>query len=148
MFSGTIANNLRYGCLDASEEELENAAKAACIWDFIKDLPEKFNTLIGEHGIGLSEGKAQRIAIARALIHKTPILIFDEATSALDNETELKILKSIKNLNANYTCIIITHRTAALMICTRIFKIEDKSINEITEDFNDKNIFEARDNLA
>lgn len=139
LFSGSIADNLRYGYLEASDDELEAAAKAACAWDFIKDLPGKLYAVIGEHGLGLSEGQAQRIAIARALIHKAPILILDEATSALDNETEIKILRSIKNLNTNQTCIIITHRQAALRICQRIFKIEGTSLNEITKVFNDTN---------
>jgi len=132
LFSGTIADNIRCGYLEASEQELEIVAKVACAWDFIKDLPKKLNTIVGEHGLGLSEGQAQRIAIARALIHKAPILIFDEATSALDNETEMKILKSIRGLNDNCTCIIITHRPAALEICQRIFKIDNTHLIEIT----------------
>ena len=132
LFSGTIADNIRSGYLGADDKELEIAAKVACAWNFIKDLPEKLNTVVGEHGLGLSEGQAQRIAIARALIHKAPILIFDEATSALDNETEMKILRSIKNVNVNCTCIIITHRPAALQICQRVFKIDGTQLFETT----------------
>ncbi|MBV7276199.1 ABC transporter ATP-binding protein [Clostridiaceae bacterium UIB06] len=130
LFSGTVGENLRLGNLNATDEELNNAAKAACAYDFIMNLPEGFNTVLSEKGVGLSEGQAQRIAIARALLHKTPILLLDEATSALDAETETKVLKSIQNLNPALICIIITHRTAALNICHRIFKIEDNHLVE------------------
>ncbi|MFL0196623.1 ATP-binding cassette domain-containing protein [Clostridium sp. WILCCON 0269] len=130
LFSGTIAENLRLGSPYATDEELVSAAKSACAWDFISQSPEGLNTMVGEKGVGLSEGQAQRIAIARALLHKTPILILDEATSALDSETELKVLQTIKNLKPAPTCIIITHRNTALRICDRVFRIEDRNIVE------------------
>ncbi|MFL0198641.1 ABC transporter ATP-binding protein [Clostridium sp. WILCCON 0269] len=130
LFSGTIAENLRLGRPNATDEELEAAAKGACAWDFIKNLPEGLDTKLGERGVGLSEGQAQRIAIARALLHKAPILILDEATSALDSETEIRVLKSIQNLDPTPTCIIITHRNTALRICDRVFRIEDRHIVE------------------
>jgi ATP-binding cassette subfamily C protein len=131
LFSGTIADNLRCGYSEATDEDIENAIKAACAWNFIKDLPNGIYTEVGERGIGLSEGQAQRIAIARALIHKSPILIFDEATSALDIETETEIIKTIKNLHTKRTCIITTHKPAALRVCQRIFKIDNCDLVEI-----------------
>lgn len=130
LFSGTIADNLRLGNPYATDEELENAAKLACAWDFISKSSEGLNTIIGEKGVGLSEGQAQRLAIARALLHKAPILLLDEATSALDSETEVNVLKSIQNINPAPTCIIITHRNTALKICHRILKIDDNCVVE------------------
>ncbi|WPC43297.1 ABC transporter ATP-binding protein [Clostridium sp. JS66] len=131
LFSGTIADNLRCGYSEATDEDIKEATKVACAWDFIKDLPNGIYTEVGERGVGLSEGQAQRIAIARALIHKSPILIFDEATSALDIETETKIIKTIQSLHNKRTCIIITHRPTALRICQRIFKIDNCHLVEI-----------------
>lgn len=130
LFSGTIAENLRLGNPCATDEELKYAAKAACAWEFIKNSSDGLYTILGERGTGLSEGQAQRIAIARALLHKTPILILDEATSALDSETEINVLKTIKNLNPAPTCIIITHRNTALKICDRVLKLEDNHVKE------------------
>jgi ATP-binding cassette, subfamily B, bacterial len=130
LFSGTIAENLRIGYSEANDDELETAARAACAWEFIEALPEGLDTVIGERGLGLSEGQAQRIAIARALLRKAPIIIFDEATSALDADTELEILNTIRDLNPLRTCIIITHRKAALHICSRVLKLEEGQIQE------------------
>jgi ABC-type multidrug transport system fused ATPase/permease subunit len=125
LFSGTIAENLRMGFPKADNNELEQAARAACAWEFIEELPEGLDTVIGERGLGLSEGQAQRIAIARALLRKAPLLILDEATSALDADTELKVLEAIKSLKPSRTCILITHRTAAFNICGRVLKLEN-----------------------
>lgn len=136
IFSGTIADNLRYGKFDATDEELEQVAKAACAWDFIKASENGLYTKIGERGVGLSEGQTQRIAIARALLHKAPILLLDEATSALDTKTELNVLESIQSLEPTPTCIIITHRPSALEICDRILQIE----NGVLKDINIKDI--------
>lgn len=130
LFSGTIADNLRFGNPNASDRELESAARAACAWNFIRSSPEGLNTMLGERGTGLSEGQAQRIAIARALLRKVPLLILDEATSALDTKTEIEVLETIKNLNPAPTCIIITHRNTALKICDRVFKLEDNHVIE------------------
>lgn len=130
LFSGSIADNLRIGDPCATDEELKFAAKSACAWDFIENFPEGLNARLGERGTGLSEGQSQRIAIARALLHKAPILILDEATSALDSKTEVKVLETIKNLNPAPTCIIITHRNAALKMCDRVFKLENNHIIE------------------
>ncbi|MEQ8154197.1 MAG: ABC transporter ATP-binding protein [Clostridiaceae bacterium] len=133
LFSGTIADNLRYGFLEATDKDIEKALKAACAWDFVDDLPDKTETVIGEHGTGVSEGQAQRLVIARALIRRKSILILDEATSALDMDTEVKVLKSIKNLDYHPTCIIITHRPTALAICNRILKLSEGTIQEVYE---------------
>lgn len=130
LFSGTIAENVMLGNKKASAEEMIKALKDACIWDFIDSLPDKANTVLGENGYGLSEGQAQRISIARALLSKKPVLILDEATSALDSETELEVLRSIASIRPSPTCIIITHRKAALEFCSRILRIENSSISE------------------
>ena len=131
LFSGTIADNLCIGNIHASRGELEAALRAACAWEFVEELPEGINTVIGERGVGLSEGQAQRIAIARALLHKTPMLILDEATSALDLNTELRVLGEIRCMKPAPTCIIITHRHSALEICHRVLKLEAGRIHEI-----------------
>lgn len=130
LFSGTIANNLRNSKPDATLEEMIQASSAACAWDFIEKLPQGLDTVIGEGGFGLSEGQAQRIAIARALLRKTPVLILDESTSALDMETEVQVLKAIKNIEFCNTCLIITHRPSALKICSRVLKIENGILTE------------------
>jgi ABC-type multidrug transport system fused ATPase/permease subunit len=131
LFSGTIADNVMLGNQAANKEDLIDALKKACIWDFVNSLPDKQETVIGENGYGLSEGQAQRISIARALISQKPVLILDEATSALDSDTELDVLNSIASLRPLPTCIIITHRKAAIEFCNRIFTIENGSIHEI-----------------
>lgn len=128
LFSGTILDNLKFGNPTANENDIINALKSSSSFDFINSLSDKLNSVIGEKGIGLSEGQAQRLTIARALLRKKPILILDEATSSLDCETELKILMEIKNLNPKPVCIIITHRLTALSICDRVFKLENKNL--------------------
>lgn len=133
LFSGTIEENLRHGKPNASIEEIINATKMACAFDFIEELSEGFSTVIGENGLGISGGQAQRIAIARAFLREKPILILDEATSALDPETELKVINEIKNLSKKPTCLIITHRPLALGICNRIIEIKDTSLIEISQ---------------
>lgn len=130
LFSGSIAENLRSGKPEASEKEIEEACRAACAWDFILELPLGINTIIGERGLGLSEGQAQRIAIARAFLKKSPILILDEATSALDLETEMNILNSIERMNCGQTCLVITHRPSALSICSRVLRINEGQLSE------------------
>ena len=118
-------------------EELIDCCKIACAYDFINSLDDKFKTVIGEKGLGISEGQAQRLAIARALLKKTPILILDEATSSLDGDTEIKVLEGIKNLKHKPTCIIITHRPSALEICNRIFKLQRGTLKEIRIPINE-----------
>lgn len=125
LFSGTIEENIRMGRPDATEEEIEEALKAACAYEFVKELENGLQTVLGERGFGLSEGQAQRIAIARALIRKSPLLILDEATSALDEKTELKVLESIEKLEPKPTCLLITHRRSVLRFCDRELVITD-----------------------
>ena len=137
LFSGTIEENLRIGNKNASMDEIIECCKIACAYDFINSLDNKFNTLIGEKGLGISEGQAQRLTIARALLKKSPILILDEATSSLDGDTELKVLEGIKNLKHKPTCIIITHRPSALEICNRIFKLKSGTLKEIEAPINE-----------
>ncbi len=114
LFSGTLRENLTMFTDHAEEEEIAEAVKAACIDDLVAEIG--LNAVLGERGVGLSEGQAQRVGIARALLSKAPILLLDEATSALDEETEARLLKNISAMR-NKTCIIVTHRRAALAIC-------------------------------
>ncbi len=130
LFSGKIIDNVMLGNENASNNELIEALKTACIFDFVDSLPDGTATAIGENGYGLSEGQAQRLSIARALIGRKPVLIFDEATSALDAETELKLLKSIASISPRPTCIIITHRPAAIDFCDRVFNISEGVLKE------------------
>lgn len=125
ILSGTIRENIAFGNTDVNDETIEQAAKAAVIYDFIDSLPDKFETVLGERGLGLSEGQIQRIAIARALICDAPILLLDECTSALDEETEQELLQNIKNLKTK-TIIFISHRPAALDISDSIIKLENR----------------------
>lgn len=134
LFSGTIEDNLRHGKPNATIDEIITAAKKACAFDFINELSDGFNTKIGENGLGISGGQAQRIAIARAFLRDKPILILDEATSALDPETELKVIEEIKTLPHKPICIIITHRPLALGICNKIFELKDGTVTETSKD--------------
>jgi ATP-binding cassette subfamily C protein len=128
LFSGSILNNLTFGNENITYEEVITALKMSCSYDFVRELDNNLNTIIGEKGLGLSEGQAQRLTIARALLRKKPILILDEATSSLDPQTELEVLEQIKGLQHKPICIIITHRLSALSICDRILKLENKKI--------------------
>ena len=129
LLSGTIRENITFLRENASEDEINEAIRISCADEFISELPEGLETVIGEKGHGLSEGQVQRIAIARAILTKSPIILLDEATSALDEATESKFLKNLKALN-NMTCIIISHKKAALDICNRHIQISDKRIVE------------------
>lgn len=133
LFSGTIRENIRMGKLDASEEEMWEALRLSSGEKFVKELPQGLDTMIGERGHGLSEGQAQRIAIARAFIRKAPFLVLDEATSALDEETELSVLKGLQQLRPRPTCLIITHRKSILQYCDREIKLEHQKIEESRE---------------
>lgn len=128
LFSGTIRENIRMGRLNATEDEIIEALKMAAAYDFVCDLPNGIDTVIGERGHGISEGQAQRIAIARALIRRAPFLIFDEATSSLDENTELTVLKGIRNLEPKPTCLLITHRRSVLKYCDREISLNNKKI--------------------
>ncbi len=130
LFSGTIRENIRMGNLEASQEDMFRALKLAAAYDFVQELPEGIDTVIGERGHGLSEGQAQRIAIARAFVRKAPFLILDEATSALDEVTEQSVIRGLRMLEPKPTCLIITHRKSILKYCDREIKIENKKIIE------------------
>lgn len=144
LFSGTIEDNLRYGNFEATEEEIYEALKNACALDFVNELENGIETVIGEKATGISEGQAQRLAIARSFLRKKPILILDEATSALDPETEVSVLKSVKSLPHKPTCIIITHRPSALNICHRIIRLEKGHLKQVSKE----NILEVATELV
>jgi ATP-binding cassette, subfamily B, bacterial len=130
LFSGTIRENIRMGRLNATEEDMINALKMAAAYDFVCEFPKGIDTVIGERGHGISEGQAQRIAIARALVRNAPFLILDEATSSLDERTELEVLRGIQNLYPRPTCLIISHRRSVLKYCNREIRISNKKIIE------------------
>ena len=134
LFSGSIRDNLKYGNPYASDDEIKAALKNTCALDFVNELEDGLDTMIGEKGVGISEGQAQRIAIARSFLRERPILILDEATSALDPETEVNVLKAVRALPTKPTCIIITHRPSALNICNRIMKLEKGHIREVSRE--------------
>ena len=119
ILSGTIRENIAFARPDASEEEIIHAAEVAQIWEFIKTLDNGLDTKIGEKGLGLSEGQAQRISIARALLYDAPVLLLDESTSALDSATELALLEAIRKMT-DKTCIIVSHKQAAFDICDNV----------------------------
>ena len=134
LFSGTILDNLKLGNNDASQDDIDKALKTAQIDTFINDLPHGLNTHVGERLRGLSEGQAQRICIARALLHQAPFLILDEATSALDVETERKIVASIKENYTHKGLIAVTHRTQILNICDHIYEYKNFNLKKINQD--------------
>ena len=134
IFSGSIAENLRMVKEDATDEELIEALKIACAYDFVMALPEGIYGKLGEKGRGLSEGQAQRIAIARAVLCDAPVLLLDEATSALDVATERKVLKNIIQQRPNKTCIVTTHRPSVLNMCQRVYRVMDTKITQLDEE--------------
>lgn len=127
ILSGTIAENISFFEEAPDMARVEEAARCACIYEYIATLPDGMDTVVGEGGMGLSEGQAQRLAIARAMYENTPVILMDEATSALDEDTETRILENIKSLGSK-TCILITHRPKALSIATKHLHIENKHI--------------------
>lgn len=125
MFSGTISQNMRNVKPDATDEEIIAALKLACAWEFVEKLPGGIESEIKERGGGFSEGQAQRLSIARALLRKSPLLLLDEATSALDVATERRVLRNIMSDDYPRTCIVTTHRPSVLNICKRVYAIRD-----------------------
>lgn len=130
LFTGTIRDNILYGKVDATEEEVINACKMANIYEFIVDLEDGFDTFIGERGVKLSGGQKQRISIARVFLKNPPILILDEATSALDNTTECMIQKSIEKLCKGRTTIVVAHRLSTIRNADEIIVLTDRGIEE------------------
>ena len=128
LFSGTVAEILRLGREDASDEQLREALEVACAWDLVAKLPNGINSKLREHGKGISEGQAQRISIARAILRDAPILLLDEATSALDTETERKVLQNIVRRCPNKTCIVTTHRPSVLDVCDRVYRVSGTQV--------------------
>ena len=134
MLAGTIAENLRMVKEDATDEEIIEALKMACAWDFVAKLPDTIHSPVGERGRGLSEGQAQRIAIARAILRDAPVLLLDEATSALDVATERQVLRNIVRQRPNRTCIVTTHRPSVLNMCQRVYRVMQTRVRELTEE--------------
>lgn len=130
LFSGSIRDNIAYGKPDATEEEIIEAAKCANIHDFIMELPDQYDTFVGERGARLSGGQKQRISIARVFLKNPPILILDEATSALDNESERWIQHSLEELSKNRTTITIAHRLSTIKNADEIIVITENGIAE------------------
>lgn len=128
IFNLSIKENLKLVKDNLTDKEIKEACKIACLDDFINSLPDKYDTVVGEGGITLSGGQKQRLAIARALIQKTEIILFDEATSALDNETQTKIQEAISNMKGEYTILIIAHRLSTIINSDRILVIDDGKI--------------------
>lgn len=129
LFNDSILNNIKYGNNNVSFKQIINVCKQASIYDFINNLPKKFNTKVGERGLKLSNGQQQRIIIARMLLKNPDLFIFDESTSALDNENEKIIQETINKINK--TCIIIAHRLSTIKNCDKIIFIKDNTIKEI-----------------
>ena len=137
LFDDTIRNNIAYANLDASEKDIEEAAKLSFAEDFIKKLPKKYDTIIGENGIRLSGGEKQRLSIARAMLKKSQIILLDEATSSLDADTESKIQEAINLLTKNRTTLVIAHRLSTILNSDKIYVIDG---GEVAADGNHENL--------
>ncbi len=142
LLSGTVEENLRMVKEDATEEEIVQALKTACAWDFVQKLEGGIHGKLGERGRGISEGQAQRIAIARAVLRDAPVLLLDEATSALDVETERQVLRNIVRQNPNKTCIVTTHRPSVLGLCQRVYRVMETRVRELTEEESAKMVMD------
>ena len=128
LFDDTVEANIKYGRFDATKEEILEASKNAAADEFIKDLPQGYETIVGENGVKLSGGQKQRISIARAMLKNSSIILLDEATSALDNESEAKIKYAVDNLIKNRTTIIIAHRLSTIKSANKIIVLSDGEI--------------------
>ncbi|MEE1306999.1 MAG: ATP-binding cassette domain-containing protein, partial [Anaerovibrio sp.] len=130
LFSTTVMENIRYGRLDATDEEVVEAARAANAEEFIKDLPEGYDTKLGERGLNLSGGQRQRLAIARAILKNPRVLILDEATSALDTESEKIVQDALDKLMVGRTSFVIAHRLSTIFNADQIFVVENGHLRE------------------
>ena len=131
IFAGTVAENLRLVRPEATDAELEQALEVACALEFVRQLPGGLNHPLGAGGRGISEGQAQRLAIARALLKKAPILLLDEATSAMDVEMEGRLLANLRSSGMVHTCILVTHRPGSTAFCNRAYEIRDGIVTEV-----------------
>jgi len=150
LFNDTVGNNIGYGSQDATDEDIRRAADAAFALDFIEELPEGFNTIIGESGARLSGGQRQRISIARAILKDAPVLVLDEATSALDTESERKVQKALENLMKNRTTIVIAHRLSTIKNADRIIVMQQGHlVEEGTHEqlLQEKGVYEGLHNM-
>jgi len=129
VLAGSIAENLRLVNHEATEEQMVQALKDACAWEFVSQLPRGIHSPIGEGGKGFSEGQAQRIAIARALVRRAPVMLLDEVTSALDLETERQVLQNLTNRGV--TCLVATHRPSVLNLCARVYRVSEGSVTQL-----------------
>ena len=132
IFTGTIAHNLRIVAPEATESEMEQALKVACAWEFVEQFPEGLDHPLSAGGRGISEGQAQRLAIARALLRKAPVLLLDEATAGLDLATERRLMENLRSSGLVRTCILVTHRPGSAQFCTRAYEISDGQIREVS----------------
>ena len=132
IFSGTIARNLRIVAPEATDAELEEALKIACAWEFVSQFPEGIHHQLGTGGRGVSEGQAQRLAIARALLKKAPIMLLDEATSGLDEATEQRLMENLRRSGRVHTCILVTHRPGSAEFCNRTYEVCKGQVSEVT----------------
>ena len=128
IFSGSIADNIRYGREDATPAQIRAAADAAAASEFIEKLPNRFDTLVGERGVTLSGGQRQRLAIARAILRDAPLLLLDEATSALDAENERLVQTALNNLMVGRTTLVIAHRFSTIQRLKRIVVMEEGQV--------------------
>ena len=127
LFSGSIRENLLMGRADATEDDMRRALSMVRALDFVERLPGGLDARVGERALGISEGQAQRIAIARALVRPAGLLILDEATSALDEQTELAVMRSLRSLDTRPTCVVITHRPEVVPLCDRLLRLDESS---------------------
>ena len=128
LFDDSVKNNIKYAKVDATEDDIKNACELAAARDFINELPEKYNTVIGENGTRLSGGQKQRLSIARAILKNAPIILLDEATSSLDADSESKVQNAIFNLTKNKTTLVIAHRLSTIKKADNIIVMKDGNI--------------------
>ena len=137
IFAGTVAQNLRMVRPEATDAELIDALKTACAWEFVKEFPDGLEHRLGAGGRGVSEGQAQRLAIARALLRNAPVLLLDEATSAMDIRLEQKLMENLRSCGQIRTCVLVTHRPASTRFCNRAYEVNNGVVTEVTENIHD-----------